>query len=214
MGVKVVLTYAAIGDSLTVGIGACPGGGMVPQYRSMTENRLGRRVQNINLGMSGATTGELLRMAHGSSAVRHILAHADIITITAGGNDLIRAANHYAIQPNPEALGQALRQCRENYAKIVDSIRKLKAKHSRPYIIRAIDVYHPLPQVPEAAGWVQSLNLHIESLECGNFQVARIYSLFAGKEKELLSPDRIHPNAAGYRVMAQQMSLLGYRPLG
>lgn len=209
-----MLIYAALGDSLTAGVGACPGGGLVPQYRSMTEKRLGRQVQSVNLGISGATTGELLKVLYGSPEVRHILAHADIITITAGGNDLIRAAKHYAIQPNPKVLQQALVQCRENYARMVDTIRKLKASRSMPYIIRGVDLYNPLPQVPAAAGWVQRFGQHIESLECGNFQVARIYSLFAGKEKELLSPDRIHPNAAGYRVMAQQMSLLGCKPLG
>lgn len=209
-----MLTYAALGDSITVGTGACPGGGLVPQYRSMTEKRLGQCVYSINLGISGATTGDLLRVVHGSPEIRHILARADIITITAGGNDLIRAAQRYAMQTNPEVLQQALVQCRENYGKIVDSIRKLKANRSRPYIIRAVDLYNPLPQVPAAAGWVQRLGQHIESLECANFQVARIYSLFAGREKELLSSDKIHPNAAGYRVMAQQMSQLGYRPLG
>lgn len=209
-----MLIYAALGDSLTAGVGACPGFSLVPQYRTMTDKRLGRRVQSVNLGITGAATGELLRVVHGSPEVRHILAHADIITITAGGNDLIRAARRYAIQSNPESLQQALVQCRENYAKIVHTIRKLKDRSSKPYIIRAVDMYNPLPQIPGAAEWVQRLGLHIESLECGNFQVARIYHLFVGKEKELLSPDRIHPNAIGYRVMAQQMCLLGYKPLG
>ncbi|CAG7647516.1 SGNH/GDSL hydrolase family protein [Paenibacillus allorhizosphaerae] len=208
-----MLVYAAVGDSLTVGVGAWPGAGLVPQYRALASRAANAYVESMSFGMSGATTGDILRLVKFNPRLRFILARADIITLTAGGNDLIRAAKQYARKQDPLVFPEALRECREHYAELVNTIRALKASRGSRYIIRAADLYNPYPAVPEAALWVKRFNRHIDSLQCGNFKIASVYSPFVGREKELLSVDGLHPNKQGYRVIAEQMSRLGYRPL-
>ncbi|CAG7617329.1 Spore germination lipase LipC [Paenibacillus solanacearum] len=208
-----MLIYVAVGDSLTVGVGAWPGSGLVPQYRALASKAANAYVESINFGKAGATTGDILRLVKSSPRLRFMLVRADIITLTAGGNDLIRAAKQFARKPDPHVFPEALRECREHYAEIVNTIRTLKASHGNRYIIRAADLYNPYPKVPEAALWVQRFNRHIDSLQCGNFKMALVYGQFLGREPEMLSADGLHPNKQGYRTIAEQMNRLGYRPL-
>lgn len=85
-----MIRYLAIGDSLTVGFGALPSRGWVSRYRAETERLFRRPVVCRKAAKIGATSGEVLRMI--TRMPGEWIARADIITITAGGNDLIRAA--------------------------------------------------------------------------------------------------------------------------
>ncbi|TVY03918.1 GDSL-type esterase/lipase family protein [Paenibacillus cremeus] len=208
-----MLIYVAAGDSLTAGVGAQSGMGLVPQYRMLTAKYAGQHVKSSNHGISGATTGDILKMLQKNERVRSTMAGADIITLTAGGNDLIQAAKRFASHKDMNVLEQALTKCHDQYADLIETILKLKGNRSRRYIIRAADLYNPLPDMALAVHWVQRFNQSIQSLENDYFKVAPVYASFAGRERELLSYDGVHPNSQGYRVIAEQMSKLGYRPL-
>lgn len=80
-----MIKYAAIGDSLTVGVGDGYGGGFVPGYGVLVQQSLKQPVVIKNMGVSGAATGDVLAIVNRDSDTRFILQAADIITITAGG---------------------------------------------------------------------------------------------------------------------------------
>lgn len=205
-----MIKYAAIGDSLTVGVGDGFGGGFVPRYGSLTQQSLKLPVVYDKIGVSGAATGDILAIVNRDSDVRFVLQAADIITITAGGNDLVDAAKAYLANQSKDTFMQALIQCRQNFGGIISAIRRLKSGR-RPYIIRAVDLYNPFPSFPEPIQWVNRFNQHLESFEDGNLKVANIYHLFQGKENELLSLDRFHPNARGYALIAEELHKQGYK---
>lgn len=208
-----VYHYTAVGDSLTFGFGAMPGSGFVPLYRRMAEEKLRQFVAHENLGVNGLTSDELYDRVIQLPTYRYHLQQAQIITISIGGNDLIRAVKSTGGRPNRELLDAALYRCQNHVAKTVRYIRKIKTPVGKPYFIRAIGLYNPYPAWTEATEYVIRFNRHLMGLSDGYFRVADIYTQFSGREKELMSVDGLHPNGRGYRVIAEQLNRLGYKPL-
>ncbi|MBU5346480.1 GDSL-type esterase/lipase family protein [Paenibacillus lautus] len=208
-----VYHYTAVGDSLTFGLGAMPGSGFVPLYRRMAEEKLRQFVAHENLGVNGLTSEELYDRVVQLPTYRFHLQQAQIITISIGGNDLIRAVKSTGGRPNREVLDAALYRCQNHVANTIRHIRKIKTPVSKPYFIRAIGLYNPYPAWTEATEYVIRFNRHLMGLSDGYFRVADIYAQFSGREKELMSVDGLHPNGRGYRVIAEQLNRLGYKPL-
>lgn len=204
--------YTAIGDSLTTGFGALPGNGFVPVYRRMAEVRLRSFVAYNNLGVNGLTSAALDQRIGSSSTFRQAIKEAEIITISIGGNDLIRAAR--STRRSSDALRTALQECKQHFSSIMGRIYSLKSGANEPYIIRIVGLYNPYPQISEATDWVLQFNRYAAQYSnyvCG---FANIYPAFAGNERELLSLDHLHPNGRGYRTIAEHLNALGYGRLG
>jgi lysophospholipase L1-like esterase len=188
------INYLALGDSLTVGYGAMFGRGFVDQYCWLAQQRLHKYIGMQNVGKIGATSGDIAALLTDAD-IRYLVQIADLITLTAGGNDLIRAAKQYYSDGKASGFQTSLQHCHENYKSIINTL------------------YNPLPQLAEGIEWVTKFNQNIQSFEGHNIRMAKIYAPFLGKEKELLSFDHIHPNARGYHVIAAQLDQLGYAPL-
>jgi lysophospholipase L1-like esterase len=204
--------YTAIGDSLTTGFGALPGNGFVPVYRRMAEGRLRSSVVSTNLGVNGLTTSELEQRLRRNSMIREAIRAADIITLSIGGNDLIRAAKSAVKQPGnlSTELRRSLQECKRNFSAIMGMLMQLKAGTRRPFIIRIVGLYNPYPQVVGATEWVRQFNSYASQYSSRVCGFASVYSEFSGNERGLLSIDHLHPNGRGYRVIAEKLDALGY----
>jgi lysophospholipase L1-like esterase len=125
------LRYLALGDSLTVGIGI-PAfePGFVEYYRCLSQKTLNTRIQYNKYARSGATTDDVLTMLC-SPIVTEAVKYANIITITAGGDDLINAAKRLIKNKNEEIISNVLEQSRNNYAKILERIHHIDNSYSR-----------------------------------------------------------------------------------
>lgn len=89
------LRYLAIGDSLTVGIGVpLMDPGFVEYYRDLSQQILKKPILYQKYARSGATTEDVLNFTY-SPFVMEAVKCANIITITAGGDDLINAAKGF-----------------------------------------------------------------------------------------------------------------------
>lgn len=209
------IRYAALGDSLTAGFGAPPGFGFADRYRELAESSLGVPILLDNAGVNGATSADLLSALEGDPRLAELVRNARILTLTIGGNDLLEAAKRFYFDSNVEHLLQALKQCRDRLARILGLIRSQKraASAAKPYLMRMIDLYNPIPFFAESVEWVQRFNRMYRRFEAADLKVCDIYSLFVGREVQLLSDDLIHPNAAGYWLMAERVHALGYEPL-
>ncbi len=208
--------YTAIGDSLTTGFGALPGNGFVPVYRRMAERRLRAQVSLTNLGVNGLTTEGLEQRLKSDYHYRMAIRDADLITISIGGNDLIKAAKAAGGRPGELSplLQKALRNCKRNYGDIMGTITQLKAGLRKPYIIRIVGLYNPYPQVDEATDWVRAFNRYVAGYSSPVCGFAPVYREFAGNEQALLFIDHLHPNGRGYQVIANKLNELGYGRLG
>lgn len=209
-----VYRYTAVGDSLTFGIGAMPGSGFVPLYRRMAEAHLQQFVNYDNLGINGLTSEELYERVMRDPRFRSRLKEANIITISIGGNDLIRAVRSSGGHPDRGKLDKALFRCQQNMSGCLGTIRKLKSDSRQPYMLRAVGLYNPYPSWGEATEYVTRFNRFLSGLGVGdNFRAADVYSRFAGREQDMLSIDGIHPSTKGHRAIAEQLNRLGYKPL-
>jgi lysophospholipase L1-like esterase len=203
-----VIHYLAFGDSLTVGYGAPPSQGFVPELKRKME-AIGRIPVTVsNAGSNGATTGRLLELILTEPELTHLFKRANVITITAGGNDLIQAALPLLQGGDISRLNSALHAYEDNYNKILALIDKIKgdATHTgSPFVLILIGLYNPFPQIPEAAYWVERFNLFLSNLQKPRIRIVQVYDAFKGKEAKLLYVDHIHPNAAGYLVIADRV---------
>lgn len=206
------LRYLALGDSLTVGVGVPAfDPGFVEYYRCLSQKTLNKRIQYSKHARSGATTDDVLTMIH-SPIIMEAVKYANIITITAGGDDLINAAKRFMKNKNEETIRHALEQSRNNYSKILEKIHHLDKQDK--YIIRLSNLYNPFPNISIAEEGIKKFNSLIHRFgQEKNVKVADIYSVFKGNEKVLLSKGGVHPNNRGYYQIALAFLGLGYSPL-
>jgi lysophospholipase L1-like esterase len=208
------INYLAFGDSLTVGFGAPDGRGFVYSFKMKVEQWLNVPVQLIQAGTNGATTSELLQTLESDPQIQKDIQQADIITITAGGNDLIQAAIPFFYQNDPAFLKSALQTYESNYKQIMVQIETLRQGIDTPYLIALIGLYNPLPQVPESAYWVQRFNIFLRKLEQPHIHIVQVYDAFVGQDTRYLSDDAIHPNEDGYDELARQVeSVVSFQQL-
>ncbi|MCM3783031.1 GDSL-type esterase/lipase family protein [Neobacillus mesonae] len=204
--------YLALGDSLTVGIGALFGSGFVPLYQSRLEYHLRSMVLVSNRGVNGLTSKGLLSMVKYDGHLRHLIELADVITISIGGNDLIRAARMARGNLSSPEFSQTLDACEYHVGEILSQIRTLKKK-SGPYFIRLVGLYNPMPRSEAAYHFVKQYNEFLMGFTSKKIAVAPLLYAFQGRERELLFFDQMHPSSRGYRVIDDQLARLGFEPL-
>ncbi len=206
------LLYVALGDSLTNGVGSFFAPGFVKLYAQMTEHTLDRKVIYRRFAKNGATTRDILNKLNNREIQKAIYA-ADIITITAGGNDLIDAGDIYFRTGNIQVFIDSLNHAETNMSLILNNIIRLNSKNKKVTLIRIINLYNPYPYLYEADEWIRSYNNYLYQFSSDNIRIANIYTVFYGHLKEYLTIDHVHPSAKGYQVIAHRLYALEYYPL-
>lgn len=205
------MLYTAIGDSLTVGVGSTlfqPN--FVRLYQQDLENYIGSPVEKRVFAKNGAITAEILDSLT-RPEVAESIQQSDVITVTGGGNDLLRAGKTWIKTGNRDIVAAAIKNCLENMEQIVSQMIRLNSGNGRVPLIRVLNLYNPFYQVPESYSWLNAYNHELTRLEHHRtVRVADICQAFYGYEPYLLSIDHTHPNPVGYRVIAQTVSRLGF----
>jgi acyl-CoA thioesterase I len=165
---------AAFGDSLTSGYGIAPTGAF-PAVLQEYLRREGLPFTVVNAGVSGDTTSSALSRLPG------VLARKPAIVIVAlGANDGLR--------------GVPVAMMRENLSRVV---REAKASGARVILcgMEALPLY----------GWSYTLEFHNAFVELAREHDVPLVPFFMARvvgREDLLLGDRVHPNAAGSRVIA------------
>lgn len=194
------LTYSAIGDSITLGTGTILFSPTFSDfYRIAIEEETKKSVLLKKFAQNGATTESVRRWLEQSLPIES----SNIITITAGGNDLIDAAEEFVVKKQERVLEEALKRCCENMNWIVNHLTS-ESFLSTPRIIRIVNLYNPLPNLPMTEEWVTKFNNHLVSCTKNKYvKVANVFHSFKGREELLLSFDGVHPNNLGHKVISE-----------
>ena len=196
--------YISLGDSLAVGVGASDPRerGYAPLYRDLLEEKMGREVGLIQLGVAGETSGSFMDGPN-SQLAQAERALADnpgaTVTLSLGGNDLLSVAENTSAE-REEALAR--------YAGNLDYILQTIKGASKPAPrIGVLALYNP------ATGsftndWTGRLNAEIRRVaEANGASVAAADETFRGREEEYAHHARypwdVHPTDAGYKALAQ-----------
>lgn len=208
------VNYLALGDSLAAGVS--PENTISSGYADLTadafkeENLLG--TYSKEFAVSGYTTQNVLDDLTTKSDVQAAIAEADLITISAGANDLLKEGK-FDPDKNIFELDQAvvpakLQTIAENYAKILQAINTANPDAE----VYVMGYYFPFPyiadeQKPQLIELTQTLNQTIQTaVTAQGATFVPIYDKFGDGPKQYIpSPTNIHPNIAGYQLMSDAL---------
>ena len=205
---KKVVTYVAIGDSLTKGVGDSTNqGGFVPLLAQSLTNETGLEFKAINYGVSGNTSGQILSRMQEKKEIGKDLKQAQLLTINL---DLDR-----------------FEKASKTYEKNLKQIIELARKDNPDLPVYVVGIYNPLylnfPDLTELQALVDQWNQRTEETLSAYQSVYFVpindllYKGIDGKsgvtESELgketvtndalYDEDSFHPNNTGYEIMKE-----------
>ena len=221
---KKTVTYVAIGDSLTKGVGDSTNqGGFVPLLAQSLTNETGLEFKAINYGVSGNTSSQILSRIREKKEIGKDLKQAQLLTITVGGNDLRKAILEDTSNLDLDRFEKASKTYEKNLKQIIELARK-----DNPDLpIYVVGIYNPLylnfPDLTELQTLVDQWNQRTEvtlSAYQGVYFVPindLLYKGIDGKsgvtESELgketvtndalYDEDSFHPNNTGYEIIKE-----------
>ena len=221
---KKVVTYVAIGDSLTKGVGDSTNqGGFVPLLAQSLTNETGLEFKAINYGVSGNMSSQILSRMQEKKEIRKDLKQAQLLTITVGGNDLRKAILEDTSNLDLDRFEKASKTYEKNLKQIIELARK-----DNPDLpVYVVGIYNPLylnfPDLTELQTLVDQWNQRTEEILSAYQGVYFVpindllYKGIDGKsgvtESELgketvtndalYDEDSFHPNNTGYEIMKE-----------
>jgi lysophospholipase L1-like esterase len=195
------VVYVALGDSTGVGVGARKGGGYVARLFGRIERvRPGSRL--VNLCVSGATTGDVLRGQVGRVGE----ARPSLVTLGIGINDLTRMTAPEQFARNFEEIVARVRQ-QTDAAVVVSSLPDISHAPRVPGFLRG-----------EARRRLRLFNERIADAAARHgLYLADSYAKSAEvipKHPEFFSTDGFHPSDEGYEFWAFEMWPVVKRAIG
>lgn len=182
--------FVALGDSFTEGIGdpepSSPGGHRGWADRVAEELSRGREDFNYaNLAIRGKLLAQIL-----SEQVEPALAlHADLITISAGGNDLLRPS------ADPDALAQQLDA----------AVGRMRSTGATVLIFTGPDV-RTVPVLARIRGRVAIYNENLRTIAARHDAlVANMWSLQQLADPRMWDEDRLHFSPLGHHTIASMV---------
>ncbi|HEY6138374.1 MAG TPA: GDSL-type esterase/lipase family protein [Thermoanaerobaculia bacterium] len=197
-----ILSPLILGDSLGRGAGDESGRGIGGHLLDELHHRqiLTRTVANI--AINGARTGDVLQQLE-SHNVREVVAQANVIVLSIGGNDLWTDYNWRAGTPrDPERV---MKTVLDRVDKIVRELRGLSPK-ARIFVIGLYNPYAKGPLGPILTMFVNRWNAMLAQRFANdpNVIVVETYDIFAFRDR--LSIDRFHPKGEGYAAIARRIA--------
>lgn len=213
------LTYIALGDSLTEGVGDTTGqGGFVPLLAQSLVNEYGYEVDYKNFGVSGNTSNQILKRMSEDESIKDYLKKADLMTLTVGGNDLRKVILSNFSNLKISTFTKPAKDYSKRLEKIIQTVHQ--ANPNLP--IYVVGIYNPFyisfPEMTEMQTIVDNWNQTTEQVtqKFKNVYFVPINDLlYKGLDGEsgvsqvsgqsgnnlLYEEDNFHPNNTGYEMI-------------
>lgn len=208
---------------MTAGVGDTTNqGGYVPLLSQHLEQAYPYRVKSHNYGVSGNTSKQILRRMKEDESLKTVLAQADLMTLTVGGNDVLAV-----IRKNlPDLTLSDFAKSSIDYQTRLRQIIMLSRQENPRLPIYILGIYNPFylnfPEITDMQSVIDNWNKATEAItkEYANVYFVPIndllYKGLEGQEGEvqtfgnqtrvindaLFTEDHFHPNNLGYQIMA------------
>ncbi len=201
------LVVVGLGDSLTEGIGDEEklGGYFGRFVEKLSEDEMVEEVTSYNFGKSGHRSEQLLERIKQEEEIRDALKEADIVTITIGGNNIVKVVRQHLLRLEMKPFEKEHSRYEENLQAIVKEIESLNPNAS----LFLGGVYNPLDMVSEEEAEfteiIQGWNETIQQVsKQDNRTFISLEHLGEGPVESYYSTDYFHPNGIGYEVIADR----------
>ncbi|MCK1998804.1 GDSL-type esterase/lipase family protein [Psychrobacillus psychrodurans] len=202
------IEVVGLGDSLTQGVGD----------ELKREGYLGRLQQHFsqykgiedvpltNTAKRGRRSDQLLKMLK-DGEIDHQIRKAHIITLTIGGNDIMKVVKKDLFNLKVEAFEKELGKFERNYDQIIQEIREINS--TAPIIIMGL--YNPITIVTdEKSEFDLILNDWNETIQeiaysDSNACYVPIDHLFVTNTNLVYHTDFFHPNSKGYQLVIEEI---------
>ncbi|HUP47662.1 MAG TPA: GDSL-type esterase/lipase family protein [Thermoanaerobaculia bacterium] len=197
-----VVSAIVLGDSLGRGAGDPTGLGIGGRLDAELRRRNLAARRTVNVAVSGARTGDLLRQLE-SANMRRLIGEANVVIVSIGGNDLWGGSDwRNAPPPDPAAVMD----------EVLDRIERVMSivRRSNPTArIFVVGLYNPFRDAP-FGGQLTSLVSRwngrlIERFSADpDLTVIQTADLFSHRDR--LALDRFHPSGEGYELIARRIA--------
>ncbi|MFJ8235337.1 GDSL-type esterase/lipase family protein [Ureibacillus sp. NPDC094379] len=200
--------YLALGDSLTKGVGDEENkkGYTKRLVEKIEQWTIKAKITLDNRGKRGRRSDQLLSLLKkGHYDIE--LKNAELITITIGGNDLMKIVKKDLFDLKKETFDNELIEFKERYDEIIKEIRL--RNENVPIIL--IGLYNPITKftgdIPELEAIVTEWNQAILELSEDNTNACfvDVQDLFDEKTKMVYHSDFFHPNGNGYTLITERI---------
>jgi lysophospholipase L1-like esterase len=196
----------SIGDSLTQGIGdETENGGYVGILNNTFEdNNLNITVENF--GKKGNRSDQLLKRLE-KEEVTSAIKEAEIVLITIGANDIMKVLKSNFMNVTMDPFQEERVEYIKRLTAIFDKINDINPDTQ----IYLIGFYNPFEryfgEIKELDMIIDNWNNAGEALteEYENVSFIPTKDLFSNSPIDLLAEDEFHPNASGYKLMAERV---------
>lgn len=225
---KELVKYVAIGDSLTEGVGDLTNsGGFIPIVAKDIQEKFQLNAVEIeNFGKNGDRSDQILKRIKKSEDIQKQLGEADMITLTVGGNDLMKVIKGDVFKLTIDSFDKPLASYQKQMTSLLDEIRK----YNEEAPVYVLGIYNPFylyfPEITEMQQIVTNWN---EGTEAVVAEQEKMYFIpindllykgvdgdvgITGSEEDdtgsedavtnnaIYEEDHFHPNNLGYQLMA------------
>lgn len=222
------IQLVAVGDSLTQGVGdETNKGGFVSLLANSLETKFPvNPVEIENFGVSGNRSPQILKRVKSDEKLQKNLETADIITLTVGGNDLMRVIQNNILGLSVDTFKKPGEKYQKNLQELLDEIRTYNSKAP----IYVLGIYNPFyiyfPEITEMQEIVNNWNRLTESVvdqEDQTYFVPINDLIYQGifdtndatveeevdastlndlRNNALYEEDKFHPNFNGYQLIS------------
>ena len=227
VAVKNNIRFVAIGDSLTEGVGdETASGGYVPLVASTLEEAFSiNSIEIENYGVAGDRSTQILKRINEQQEIQDDIASAEIISVTVGGNDLMKVIQNNILGLSVEKFEKPGEKYQANLTKLLTTIRQLNS--TAPIYI--LGIYNPyyiyFPEITEMQTIIDQWNTRtqvvVEQEERMYFvpindliyqgiisdeeasEVPDADTLNELRNNAIYEGDNFHPNYNGYQLIAK-----------
>lgn len=193
-----------MGDSIARGTGDETNKGIGENLKELFKDQTSKDIVVENAGIEGSKSKDLLEILQSGRAKAQVQA-ADLIVISIGGNDLRGVQNVSELERET-----SFNQRKEAYIKDLKEILRLLRLQNKEATLTFVGLYNPYGEenTQENGRLVNEWNYATQGVieEDGKGIFIATYDLFKFNLERLISKDKLHPNAAGYRLIAGQIT--------
>lgn len=191
----------ALGDSLTHGMGDTTGKGYIGDLLRRLKSQDKEKINVTNLAINGETSTGLLKQMKQPEVQRQIK-KASVIVFTIGGNDLFNGGQNFYHFSLP-----TINKDEKIYLQNLNLIYQQMRTENKQATIFHVGIYNPFNTMQNAkatSGVVRKWNDDSAEVAANYQNVVEVptYDLFQLHVNQYLSDDHFHPNATGYKRIA------------